>query len=263
MTSRTCASVGCGPKSVRIQVAPPSCHGSSSVPGSRSITSSNGPGSSPRCSATSPASSASASGPGSSIGKSPSQRTARRRGRRWGQRAATQMGILGLCTGRGSNSPAQNSVRRASPRSSRCARARVDDLAEPFELVVPAAAEPDTENQAPLAQVIEGDRLARELVHAPPGEWRDEGSEPDALGVRGDRAQRDPRVGDGADRRSVEDVIPQEHAVPALLLGVHRQSEEHFRIGQLVEWRQVEPAPKAAIVRRHVSRPESRHAPPR
>src|SRR4029453_15003646 len=98
--------------------------------------------------------------------------------------------------------------------------ARVDDLAEPFELVVPAAAEPDTENQAPLAQVIEGDRLARELVHAPPGEWRDEWPEPDALGVRGDRAQRHPRVGDGADRRSIENVIPQEHPVPAVLLGV-------------------------------------------
>ena len=101
-----------------------------------------------------------------SIGKSPSQRTARRTGRRWGQRAATQMGILGVCTGRGSNSPTQNSIRRVSPWSSRCTLARVDDLAEPFELVVPAAAEPDTENQASLAQAIEGDRLARDLVRA-------------------------------------------------------------------------------------------------
>jgi hypothetical protein len=140
--------------------------------------------------------------------------------------------------------------------------ARVGDLAEPLELVVPTRAESDTENQTCLAQVIEGDRLARDLVHAPPRKWRDEGSDPDALRLRGDRAQRHRWVGDGADRRSVEDVVPQKHAVPAVLLGIHRQSEEHLRIGQLVERREVEPAPKAAVVRRDLSRPKSRHLQP-
>jgi hypothetical protein len=44
-----------------------------------------------------------------------------------------------------------------------------------------------------------------------------------------------------------------------VLLGVHRQSEEQVRIGQLVERREVEPAPKAVIVRRQLSRSASRH----
>lgn len=126
--------------------------------------------------------------------------------------------------------------------------AGVHDFAERFELIVSDTAEPDAENQASLAQVIEGDRLACDLVHTPPGEWRDEGSESEAFGVRRDRAQRHPRVGDRSDRWSVEDVIPQEHAVPAVLLGMHGQSDEHFRIGQVVERREVEPPPKAAIV---------------
>jgi hypothetical protein len=118
ITSRTRAVSGWGPKSVRIQVAPASRHGSSSRPGSRSTTSSNGFGSSPRRPLISSASSASAPGPGSSIGKIPSQRAARR-------------------------------------------------------------------------------------------------------SVSGDRAQRHPGVGDRTHGRPVEDVIPEEEAVPAVLLGLH------------------------------------------
>src|SRR5262245_41920834 len=130
--------------------------------------------------------------------------------------------------------------------------AGIDDLAERFELAVSVAPEPDAEDQSALAQVVEGDCLARDLVHAAPGERRNERAEADTLGVSGDRAQRHPRICDGADRRPVAEVVPQEHAVPALLLGVHRQSDERARIGQLVERRQVEPPPEVG-----------RHLPPR
>jgi len=44
-----------------------------------------------------------------------------------------------------------------------CAFARVDDLAEALELPVAVPAEPDSEDQATFAQVIERDRLAGNL----------------------------------------------------------------------------------------------------
>lgn len=92
-----------------------------------------------------------------------------------------------------------------------CAFARVDDLAEALELGVAVAAEPQS------------------------------------LGVGGDRAESDPKVGDSADGRPVEDVVPEEEAVPTLLLGLYRQRDERPRIGELVERRQVEPSSKPAI----------------
>jgi hypothetical protein len=65
--------------------------------------------------------------------------------------------------------------------------ARVDDLAESLELSVAVAAEPDAEDQATFAQVIERDRLAGDLVNAATGKGRDERAEPQPLGARRDR----------------------------------------------------------------------------
>ena len=86
-------------------MAPASIHGSGSVPGGWSTTiSKSSPAPSSRTAATI---SASCAGSSMSIGKRPSQRAARRSGALFGQRPATQTGMRGLCTGGGSNSPAQ------------------------------------------------------------------------------------------------------------------------------------------------------------
>jgi hypothetical protein len=42
-------------------------------------------------------------------------------------------------------------------------------------------------------------------------------------------------------------VVPEEEAVPAVLLGPDRQVDERPRVGQLVERRQVQPPPNAVI----------------
>ena len=52
---------------------------------------------------------------------------------------------------------------------------------------------------------------------------------------RGRRGQRDPRVGHLADRRAPVHVVPDEEAVPARLLGLGGQPDDHGGVGELVE----------------------------
>jgi hypothetical protein len=84
-------------------------------------------------------------------------------------------------------------------------------------------------------------------VHAAARERRDQGAEPHALCARGDRAQRDPWVGNRPHGRPVTDVIPQKHAVPAVRLGLFGQGDEDGGIRQFVKWGQVQPALDVAI----------------
>ena len=61
-------------------------------------------------------------------------------------------------------------------------------------------------------------------------------------------------LGDGADRRPTEDVVPQKHAVPTALLSAHRQRDGEGWIGQFVEWSQVQAPLGATLGRRHYVR---------
>jgi len=123
MTPRTPSLVGSSPKNVTRQVAPARAHRCGSSSGGISTITSKG-SLAGRASRTSLTSSASSSGPGIPIGNRPSHCTARRTGRRCGHSPATHTGILGCCTGTGSNSPAQYLLRSARPWSSSRARSR-------------------------------------------------------------------------------------------------------------------------------------------
>src|SRR3954470_191277 len=115
------------------------------------------------------------------------------------------------------------------------ALAHVRLLAERPELAVRIAAHPHTEHQPPLAQAVECDRLARELVDPPPRRRGDERPDPHPRRRRRDRRHRHPRVGDVGHRRAVDHVIPDEEAVPPGRLRLGRELCEHARLGQLPE----------------------------
>jgi hypothetical protein len=66
-------------------------------------------------------------------------------------------------------------------------------------------------------------------------------SDPETLGAAGDRGEGDPRVRDGLDRRSVDDVVPEEEAVPAALLRTLGELGDRCRIHELVEGRDEDP----------------------
>jgi hypothetical protein len=84
---------------------------------------------------------------------------------------------------------------------------------------VVVAAQADAEDEPPAAEVVECHRLAGELVRAAAADGGDHRPDADALGDHGDRAERDPRIGDRQLGRRVPDVVPQEEAVEAALLG--------------------------------------------
>ena len=63
---------------------------------------------------------------------------------------------------------------------------------------------------------------------------------------RGNRRQRDPRVGDLTHRRPVLDVVPDEEAVPPGRFGLGRDVCEDARIGQLAERRHEQTEPRGA-----------------
>ncbi len=52
---------------------------------------------------------------------------------------------------------------------------------------------------------------------------------------RRDRVGRNPRVGHRPHRMPVDNVVPEEQAVPAVGLGTDRQVRERDRIGELVK----------------------------
>ena len=79
-------------------------------------------------------------------------------------------------------------------------------------------------------------------MHAAARGRGDERPQAHALGRAGDGAERHPRVGDLAHRRRVADVVPQEDAVPAPLLGARGEGGHAPRVGQRPERREVDPA---------------------
>jgi hypothetical protein len=101
-------------------------------------------------------------------------------------------------------------------------RAVVARFAEGAELPGVVGADAGPEDQAAARQMVEADCLARALPRAAAWEPRDEGADAEAFGARRDGGQGDPGVDVGA-VDAVDDVIPEEEAVPSASLGCDRQ----------------------------------------
>jgi len=82
---------------------------------------------------------------------------------------------------------------------------------------------------------VERGRLPGHLVHPAAGQRGDQRTDPHPGRGAGHRGEGHPRVGHGPHRRAVGDVIPDEEAVPAALLGPGSQPGRHPRVGQLTE----------------------------
>ena len=130
------------------------------------------------------------------------------------------------------------------------ALARVARVAERRELAVAVAADADAEHEPAAAQAVERHRLARELRDPAPRRRGDERADAHALGRAGDRGHRDPRVRELAGVL-VDEVVPDEEAVPAPRLGGLGEPREPARVGELPEGGNEDRAPgsHAATVR--------------
>jgi hypothetical protein len=120
--------------------------------------------------------------------------------------------------------------------------APAEDLPERFQLAVAVAAEPDPERQATVTEVVQRDRLARQLVNAAARQRRDHRPDPQRVGGAGDSGQRHPGIRDRTHGRPIRDVIPEKEAVPAPGLCTACQFAEQPRIYQLVERRKKDAA---------------------
>jgi len=100
---------------------------------------------------------------------------------------------------------------------------------------VAVAAKARAQHETAVAEPVERDRLARQLLNAPARKRRHERSEHQALGRARRGAERDPGVGDIPRRRGVADVVPQEEAIPPALLGARGKAGHKARVGELVE----------------------------
>ncbi len=199
--------------------------------------------------------------------KTPSWRAARRSGAAFGKRPPIQTGMppgrAGVgrnCTPRavacgpswctGSPDSRPRSTARPSS-SSRGPHPRVDLLAEAGQLTHPAVvAEPEAEHQPTAGEPVERDRLAGQHLRSAARQGRHHRADLQPLRGEGDRGQADPGVGDRAHRLGVEQVVPDEEAVPARCLGVAGQVGEHGGLGEHVE-RRDEQAAAGGAGRRH------------
>lgn len=104
-----------------------------------------------------------------------------------------------------------------------------------MELDGALAAEADAEDEPAAAKAIEGDGLTRELMRSPARKRGDERPDHDPLRGHRDGGERDPRIGDGADRLPVGDVVPDEEPIPPPPLGTRGELGHEGRLGQLLE----------------------------
>ena len=235
IASRTSASVGSRPKPVRHHVAPACSHGAGSVPAGLVTTMSNGP-----------------LGAGAQLAH---------RGGQLGERlGALQVDREDPVPARGAaHRPAVGPARRDPDRDPRLLRgrgrelaapqlheplealveqaralARIGRVAERRELAVAVAADADAEHEPAAAEAVERDRLARELGDPPPRRRGHQRADAHALGRARDRGHRDPRVGELAGVH-VDEVVPEEEAVPAAGLGRLGEPREPARVSELPE----------------------------
>ncbi len=176
-------------------------------------------------------------------------RPAQRAGLPW--RAPTQIGMRGCWTaggacGRPRPRSARRGAARGSPdhrststsRASSSIRPRVfGSSSSPKAVSSPPGSPPmPTPRTNRPADRRSSDRVSRASFWGRRrGSGRDHRADADPLGGHRDRGQRDPRVGDVGDRRPVQHVVPDEHAVPAGRLRLGGQIGHHARLGQLPE----------------------------
>ena len=163
---------------------------------------------------------------------SESLRRARRAARVRGDRSGTARPI-GLRGGPASDWASLPRPRResagAAPGAAECA---VPESAEPLQALIQEAralawidglsvrsevvgvAESDAQSETPVAEVVQRDRLPRDLLDASARERSDHRPDSKAVRHRSDGAERHPRVGHGAVRGRIRDPIPQEQTVP-------------------------------------------------
>ena len=145
-------------------------------------------------------------------------------------------------------SPVRAVSRSGSSASSRSARARVvgQRLVERRVLAVAVVAQAQPEDRASAGQPVQRRRVLGDDLPAPARQRRHERPEPHALRRGRDRGERDPRVGERL-AGVVEQVVPDEDAVPARRLGVRRERGDRGRVGELLGQRDRE----APAQRRH------------
>src|SRR5262249_32523689 len=111
------------------------------------------------------------------------------------------------------------------------AHVRIQLLAEVRVAGVALVADPGADDEPTARERINRQRFACDLPRASPRQGDDLDAEGHALRPHGDRCENDPRVA-GRSRRIalVTDVVLEENAVPACLLGQHRELEEKRRV---------------------------------
>ena len=103
----------------------------------------------------------------------------------------------------------------------------IGGVAESGEVVVWRLAQPDADHEAPAAQVVGRHDLLRQLPRSPASDGRDEGAEADPFSGAGLGADHHPRVHYVEVQFAPEvEVVPQEHAVPAVGFGGRREPQQ-------------------------------------
>ena len=90
--------------------------------------------------------------------------------------------------------------------------------------------EPGADDEPARGQHVQGGGFARHLRRPPPRQRVHHDRDPDPLGPGADRADHDGGIGDVAFRVIPEQMVPEEEAVPARLLGGHRQVDQQPRV---------------------------------
>ena len=118
---------------------------------------------------------------------------------------------------------------------------RIGALAEGAELVLQRSAQAHPQDHPAAGEPVQGRHLPGQLGHPPPRDRRDHRAQPDRPRRERGGGQQHPRIGDLPEPRfGVGDVIPDEQAVPARVLGAPRQVGDDAGVGEVAEVRHVD-----------------------
>lgn len=97
------------------------------------------------------------------------------------------------------------------------------------------AAQPDAEDQAAAAQLVERGGFPRDLGGAAAREGRDHRPQLYLFGGSRDGRQGDPGIGHLPDRLTPAHLIPHENSVPPLLFGFRSETRDLAGVGEFLE----------------------------
>jgi hypothetical protein len=118
---------------------------------------------------------------------------------------------------------------------------RIGGLAEGAELVRQRSAQAHPQDHPAAGEPVQGRHLPGQLRHPPPRDRRDHRAQPDRLCRERGGGQQYPRIGDVPQPRfRVGDVVPDEQAVPARVLGAPGQVGDDAGVGEVAEVRHVD-----------------------